>query len=144
MRGRKRKLPHNYVPPAYIGSSGDSDEVQHEPPLQRHRREVHQQQPVRHEDENFWIDIDVDLFMSDHDDPQHVRGEEVVLQPDVRPPQVRGEEVGRQADVRPPQLRGEEVGRQHDVRPPQLGQEPEPLNDVNSDEEQDEQGNHYK
>lgn len=68
MRGRKRKLPDNYAPPAYISSS----ENENEPRVQR-RREVqqqHQQQQQQqqgHDDENLWIDIDNDLFMSEDD-----------------------------------------------------------------------------
>ena len=134
MRGRKRRLPQNYEPPAYIDSS---DHDHDEPPLQR-QREVHhhehahlqqgelqpearpQQQPP--DDENFWIDIDNDLFMSDD-------GEDVVNEDVVRGPGHR-EDVVRQQ------------GREHVVPDAAVDEGDEPHHDddyVSSDDDDPEQ-----
>lgn len=72
MRGRKRKLPENYVPPPYIGSSENDDDNAPQP--QRQRQEVQQQQQQQqHEDgdDNMWIDIPDELFYSDNEEQPH-------------------------------------------------------------------------
>lgn len=159
MRGRKRKLPVNYVPPPYINSSDNEDQL--EPPVQRQREVLQQQERQGHQlhDENMWIDIDNDLFMSDGDEPEA----EVPRNPDeeVRPAAERGGDAElpddavvntqRGEDAEPTQAavvdaqRQREHGGEHPEAADHEADEPHAIDDedddyVSSDEENAEQG----
>lgn len=94
MRGRKRKLPENYVPPAYIVSSDDEAQVQRRRQPQEQPQPQHHPQP--HHDENRWIEMEDDVFMSESDENE----EEHQAQRQV---QVPGDEEHEQEEQGPPE-----------------------------------------